>query len=172
MISKIKGKRGVSFSKLHLLITWFNSFGSFKKYPPSWSLITASSELFFQHVPSCCRFQALHKDYLQSFRSPLSNNPIYFFLLTLLRLLVSLYPQIKYGGGTYYTASGPYSTCLSIPSNLQTIINSIKLGLNVKQCTFYGDGDCTKVKGKYETYRKDQPGTTLSPILTIKCTKD
>ncbi|PMD57971.1 uncharacterized protein K444DRAFT_631449 [Hyaloscypha bicolor E] len=88
-----------------------------------------------------------------------------------LPLLVGLYPQVKYGGGTYYAASGPYSTCLSIPTNLQTVIQSVKLRPNVKQCTFYGNADCTKVKGKYETHRKDQPGVTLSPILTIKCTK-
>jgi hypothetical protein len=68
-------------------------------------------------------------------------------------------------------ASGPYATCLGVPANLENIIKSIKLGPNVKGCTFYADVACKKVKGRYEVYKKDQPDVKSSPILTLKCSK-
>ncbi|PMD28897.1 hypothetical protein L207DRAFT_593972 [Hyaloscypha variabilis F] len=88
-----------------------------------------------------------------------------------LPLLVDFYPNITYGGDKYYAASGPYSTCLGVPGNLESIIKSIKLGPNVKECTFYDDAVCTRVKEKYKVYRKDEPKITLSPVLSLDYTE-
>ena len=72
-----------------------------------------------------------------------------------LRVLVDFYTKANYGGAKYYAASGEYSTCLGIPTDLETVIKSIKLGPNVKKCTLYDDASCNKVKGKYKLYSKD-----------------
>jgi hypothetical protein len=89
----------------------------------------------------------------------------------LLRVLVDFYTEENYGGVNYYAASGPYLTCFSVTANLETIIRSVKLGPNVKKCTFFEDNNCTKTKGKYDEYSKDEPKVTLSPVLTLKCSK-
>ncbi|KAE9364130.1 hypothetical protein N431DRAFT_354843 [Stipitochalara longipes BDJ] len=88
-----------------------------------------------------------------------------------LPVLVDFYPNITYGGDKYYAASGPYSTCLGIPADLESIIKSIKLGPNVKECTFYENSACTSAKGEYKVYKKDEPKVTLSPILSLDCSK-
>jgi hypothetical protein len=88
-----------------------------------------------------------------------------------LRVLVDLYTEADYGGTKYYAASGLYSTCLGIPADLGTVVNSIKLGPNVKKCTLFDDASCNKVKGKYKVYSKDQPNVTLSPVWSIECEK-
>lgn len=87
------------------------------------------------------------------------------------RLLVDFYPDVNYGGDTYYAASGPFSTCLGVPPNLESIIKSIRLGENVKECTFYEDATCASLKGKYKVYKKDQPKVTVSPVLSLDCSK-
>lgn len=108
---------------------------------------------------------------LQAYRSSFHKRLVSFHRTEHPRVLVDFYTEVKYGGTQYYAASGAYSTCLDIPADLETVIKSIKLGTNVKKCTFFDDAGCTKVKGKYDVYTKDEPDVTLSPILTIKCEK-
>jgi hypothetical protein len=86
-------------------------------------------------------------------------------------VLVDFYTEADYGGTKYYAASGEYSTCLGIPTDLETAIKSIKLGPNVKKCTLFDDASCHKVKAKYKVYSKEQPNVTLSPVWSIECEK-
>jgi len=96
---------------------------------------------------------------------------VFFSQLIISRLLIDFYPEINYAGDRYYAASGPYSTCLAVPPNLESIIKSIKLRETVKECTFYEDATCANLKGKYKVYKKDEPRVTLSPVLSLNCSK-
>jgi hypothetical protein len=83
---------------------------------------------------------------LQAYRSSFLEFLVSFHRTEHPRVLVDFYTEVKYGRTKYYAASGAYSTRLGIPADLESLIKSVKLGPDIKKCTFFDYIACTKVK--------------------------